>query len=178
VERLCDVVVGAAREPANAIGMLGLGAEHDDRQVGIPRVVDGVAAPDAAADVEAAHVGQQHVQQHNVGTGAAEHLERLLAVGRGQHRVVIGAQVLDEKVHDTGLVIHDEHGRSSHGHGSLGMADRTPENARYGGGQMSAPRRHAGAGLILGGANPDWKNCNGGCDRSRTHPGFWVPEVC
>jgi hypothetical protein len=101
---LCDVVVGAAREPANAIGMLGLGAEHDDRQVGIPRVVDGVAAPDAAADVEAAHVGQQHVQQHNVGTGAAEHLERLLAVGRGQHRVVIGAQVLDEKVHDAGLV--------------------------------------------------------------------------
>jgi RNase adaptor protein for sRNA GlmZ degradation len=63
-----------------------------------------------AAQVDAAHAGQHHVQQHQVRLRSAEQLDRLLGGAGGQHRVVICAEVVHQKFHNSGLVLDDEHG--------------------------------------------------------------------
>src|SRR6185437_7105044 len=75
---------------------------------------DAVATADTAAEIDAAHAGQHHVQQHQVGLRLREQFDRLLGGAGGQHRVVICAEVLDEELHNSGLVLDDEHGCSSH----------------------------------------------------------------
>jgi hypothetical protein len=110
VEGFRNVVVGAAGQAADAIGVLGLGRKHDDRQVGVPRFVDAIATAHAAAQVDAAHTWQHHVQQHQVGLRLREQFDRLFGGAGGQHRVVVCAEVLNQKLHDSGLVLDDEHG--------------------------------------------------------------------
>jgi hypothetical protein len=102
---------GEARaQAADAIGVLRLGRKHDDRQIRVPRLVDAVATAHAAAQIDATHPGQHHIQQHQVGLRLSEQLDRLFGGAGGQHRVVICAEVLHQKLHDSGLVLDDEHG--------------------------------------------------------------------
>jgi hypothetical protein len=63
-----------------------------------------------AAQVEAAHVGQDDIQQHEVGPAAAQHLECLGPAGGGQHGVVVRSQVLGQEVDDARFVVDHEHG--------------------------------------------------------------------
>src|SRR5205823_4215565 len=69
----------------------------------------------APADLVAARVGEQDVQQQHVRPAALEQGDRVGCTARGQHDIVVGTQVLGQKVEDVGLVIDDEHGGLSHG---------------------------------------------------------------
>jgi hypothetical protein len=92
-----DVVIRPALEAAHAIGVLRFRAQHDDRQVRIPQVVDAVALAHRAADVISAHVGQHDVQEDHVGPGAAEKVDRLGACGGGEDAEVVIAEVLGQE---------------------------------------------------------------------------------
>ena len=59
VERLGQVVVGAGIEAQHDVDLLGPGGEHDHGRLGVP-----FAQP--AADLDAVHVGQAQVEQHEV----------------------------------------------------------------------------------------------------------------
>ena len=142
-----------------------LARQHDDRQVGIPRIVDAVARAHQAADVVAAHVGQHDVEQDDVGPRLSQHLDRLGAGRRGQDAEVVVAQVLGQKVHDAGLVVDDEHGGSSHGGASLRVA------AGSGGGHRRPIRTHCRgerpeAPHQVSDIPSNWKVCNGNRCRS------------
>jgi hypothetical protein len=119
VERLGHVVVRAALEAADTVDVLGLGRQHDDRQIGIPGIVDAVARADGAADLVAAHVREHDVEQDHVGAGATEQLDGLGAGGGGQDGEVVVAQVLAQELDDSGLIVDDEHGGFSHRCGSF-----------------------------------------------------------
>ena len=70
VERLGDVVVGAPREPAHAVGLRRAPGEHDHRQLGIDALREAVRGAQPPAQLVAGRVGQHHVQQQQVAVPA------------------------------------------------------------------------------------------------------------
>ena len=84
-ERLGDVVVGAALEAADLVLLLGSGGEHDDRN--LLRVL---RALQRAGQLEAAHVGQHPIDQHQIGPRVGDAGARLAAI-LGLVHVVAGA---------------------------------------------------------------------------------------
>ena len=65
-------------------------------------------AADLAADLEAVHLRQHQVEDHEVGLVAAVQGERLLAVGRGDHGVALLLEVEPHEVHDVAFVVDDK----------------------------------------------------------------------
>ena len=59
-ERFGDVVVGTALEAGHLVRLLSAGGQHDDRDAV-------VVLPDPLAHVDAAELGQHHVEDHHVG---------------------------------------------------------------------------------------------------------------
>ena len=74
-ERLRQVVVGADLEADDAVGLLGTGREHDDRNR--RRLVR--SAADETADLEAVDVRQHEIQDHQIGRPRADGRERVAA---------------------------------------------------------------------------------------------------
>jgi hypothetical protein len=96
-ERLDDVVVRTQLEADDAVDLLALGRDHDDRHVG--------AGTELAADGEAVHVGKAEVEQHEVGAGR---LQRG-ATGRGALDVEpFASQPVGERLGDRVLVLDDQ----------------------------------------------------------------------
>ncbi len=81
---LDDVVVGAGLQAEDDVDVVAARGEHDDRDL--------LGGADAAADLEAAHVGQHQVEQHQVGAEALQGRQPGPAVGRGLHLVAATAQ--------------------------------------------------------------------------------------
>ena len=61
-----------------------------------------------AADLEAVHVGHHHVEQHDVDLAVLAGLERVGAVGGGQHLEIFGEQPDFEQLHIGRDVVDDE----------------------------------------------------------------------
>ena len=102
-ERLRDVVVGAELEAEHLVGLLGLRGEHDDRH--------GAARADRAADVEAVHPRQHHVEHDEVEVVLAQPVERLPAVERRNDVVALLAQGIGQQLLDRQLVVDEQDAR-------------------------------------------------------------------
>src|SRR6478735_5003747 len=59
LERLRHVVIGTGFQPANDVGGIGLGGQHDDGDIGL--------AANLPADLDAVHAGKHEVEQDKVG---------------------------------------------------------------------------------------------------------------
>lgn len=80
-------VVGAGLEPAVAIGGAVERGDHHDWNV-----VGGGIGLEAAADLEAVHVGHHDVEQDDVAFGAGTDRQRLVAVRGGHHVEIFGGE--------------------------------------------------------------------------------------
>ncbi len=64
-ERLDDVVVGAALEPAQAVGVAAAAGEHQDRDLGVDPAGLAVGRADPVQQLQPAPVAQAEVEQHD-----------------------------------------------------------------------------------------------------------------
>jgi len=106
VERLGQVVVGAAVEPAHTVADLVARGHHEDGH-------DADLAQ-AAAEREPVHPGEHQVEHDEVrreGAEGAEGAQPLAAVGRHLHRVALVRQAQAHKVGDGALVLDHQHPR-------------------------------------------------------------------
>ncbi len=99
---LGDVVVGTHLEAHHGVDLAALGRDHDDRHPAL--------GPQLAADVDAVHLGQHHVQQHEVGAGGVEDVQSLGAVARHLDEEALALQTDDEGFDEGLLVLDDEDG--------------------------------------------------------------------
>ena len=99
-EGLYDVIVRAQLQAQDAVDLLALGGEHDDRQAA------GLA--DGAADVDARHAGHHQVQHHHVRMEALHHLQGLLAVVGALVLIALGAQVQPQRLVHHRIVVGDQ----------------------------------------------------------------------
>lgn len=100
-----DVVVGAELEAGHPVCLVAPGGEDDDRDV--------AEALESAQHVEAVHVGEADVEQHQGERPPPELAERLAAVARPDDPVLLVQQVLlHEGAH--AVVVLDEQDRASH----------------------------------------------------------------
>ena len=103
-ERLRHVVVGAGVERGDLLRLVADGGDDDDRHA--------APATHLAADVDAAAVRQDQVQQHRVGRPVRQCVERLL-LRRGRVDLEAGvAQHHAQATDDLRLVVHDEDARA------------------------------------------------------------------
>ena len=123
-ERLDQVVVGALVERDDPVALLGAGGDHDQR---------GVAAfAQAPADLQAVHVRQAEIEQHQVaGTGG----QSRRTGGRGAYFVARPQQAALQGAGNTDVVLDDEHARPGGagpdvGHGHTVTAPRSEAGAR------------------------------------------------
>jgi len=65
--------------------------------------------PPPAADFEAVHVREHHVEDDQVRVAGLGLPERVLAVDRGAHRAAVKFQCHLDELTDVRLVVHDEH---------------------------------------------------------------------
>ena len=96
-EGLDDVVVGAQLEPDDAVDLLALRGDHDDRHVG--------AGAQLPADRETVDVRQPNVEQDEVGR---RRVERRLPGGDTGHLEAFRHEPLDERLRDRVFVLDDE----------------------------------------------------------------------
>ena len=118
VHRLVQEVVGAGVEAGEArLALLLAADQHDRREARV-----GVAF-ELGAHVEAGDARHEHVEQHEVRTLALDDLERVAAVGRGQHGVV---GVLEQQAQpaQVGLVVVDDQHLPRFGHRGKGRGAR------------------------------------------------------
>ena len=103
-EGLGEVVVDAHREGGQAVGLVGAGREHEHGQAGAGRV-----GLEAGQQLGAAQAGHHGVGGDEVDGGfAGQHVQRVLAVGGGEHLVGRGQQ-LAQVLAQVGLVFHHQH---------------------------------------------------------------------
>ena len=103
VEGLDDVVVGARLESRDPVGLVAATAEHDHRDV--------AEVAEALQEVEAAQVGEAHVEDHQVPRHPLERLEGARRVGSLLDPEPLPFQrPPDEETHRV-VVVDDEHPR-------------------------------------------------------------------
>ena len=66
--------------------------------------------PQLAADVDARHLGQHHVEQHEVGADGVEQVEGLGAVAGDLHPEALAGEADGQGVDEAVLVLDDEDG--------------------------------------------------------------------
>ncbi len=108
-ERLDHVVVRADLEAHDAVHLGAAGGEHDDRD--LRRAAQG------AAHVAAVAVRQREVEEHKVGRGGLEALERLRGRERRDDVEAVPGQGARERLGDGRLVLDEEDARAG-AHGS------------------------------------------------------------
>src|SRR5262249_23990213 len=101
-QRLREVVVGAALEPDDPIGLLVACGQHHDWHLR--------ARPDRAADVEAVHPRQPDVEHHHPDRVTAELDEGVLAGAHPDHAVAVPGQVAPDELPDRRLVLDEQDG--------------------------------------------------------------------
>ena len=146
VEGLAQVVVGADFQADDAVHVLALGREHDDRRA----VVGGAQAP---ADRQAVLAGHHQVQYDQVGR-LAQHqpVEGLAVLGEDDFETFL-RQVAAQEVADARVVIHHQDlvgPCCSLGHGSPGIQFVTAPIVKG---------RAAGFGVFPGGLSACYKCC-------------------
>src|SRR4051812_7493367 len=107
-ERLGHVVVGAGVERADLLALVADRAQHDDRQA--------APAADLLADLEAAAVGEDEVEDHDVGRADRDGVERLLLRRGLRDPEARAAQHDPQAAEDLGLVVDDEDVGAALGH--------------------------------------------------------------
>ena len=101
LERLDQVVVGAAVEPADPVLGLGSRRQHQDRHVAV-----GAQPP---ADLDPVHARQPEVEHDQVRNEARGGVERLDPVAGSPHLVALVAQRAPQDVGDLLVVLDDQH---------------------------------------------------------------------
>src|SRR3954447_23489558 len=134
-ERLDDVVVGAEAQADDAVGLLALGGEQDDRRRAVVLALAALAQP--AHHLEAVDAGQHEIEHDEVGPLLGGELERPLAVARDERRVARVLEVARHEVGDGPLVVDDEDRSADvavpgqdHGFNRPGARARQPVRAR------------------------------------------------
>ena len=101
IEGLGDVVVRTHRESEHLVGVLALGAEHDDRQVApLPQLHH------RRQPVEPRH---HHVDDHQPHRTVHRLFERLHPVVRPQHAVALLFEQQRDRLHDLPVVVDHQH---------------------------------------------------------------------
>jgi len=100
LERLDDIVVGAALQAEDHVNGVALGREHDDRYAAL--------GADLPADLKAVGAGQHQVEQHDVGTLATERAQRGISVGHHRGLEALTAQHDAEHLGEGGVVVDDQ----------------------------------------------------------------------
>jgi len=109
---LDQVVVGPGVEPDHAVADLVARRQHQDRQVR-------VRGPQVPAGRQTVEVRHHHVEDHQIGTGAAGRLERQHPVGHRLHVVALEAQAPDQRLAYASVVLgHQYPSGGGIGHGS------------------------------------------------------------
>jgi len=111
IERFGQVVVRADFQPHDALHVVALGGEHDDRQ-GFP------AAAQAPAYRQAVLAGQHEIEDHQVVALARKLPVHLGGVVYHAHREALLGEIAVEQVAQPGVVVHDEDFRFQFGHGN------------------------------------------------------------
>ncbi len=101
IERLGQVVVGAHLEADDAIDVLALGRQHDDRH----RLAGAAQAP---AHGETVFAGQHEVEHDQVRRVALQLLVELARVGKRRHLEALLGQIAGEQVAQAHVVVDDE----------------------------------------------------------------------
>ena len=94
------IIVGAQIQAQHGIGLFLTGGDDDDRGLTFKPVLT-----DKLITV---HVGHHDVQQDQIGLFVAGHVDRILAVGRGEHPVALFGQVILQQLAYAGLIVNDE----------------------------------------------------------------------
>ena len=104
IHRLGHKIVCAGVDPLNLVlALMERRDQHDRRQS------CGLVLLDAIADLETAELGHQHVHEHKIGMLPIHHVERLLAIGCGDHGVTFAGQERFQQLDVRRHVIDDEH---------------------------------------------------------------------
>jgi hypothetical protein len=104
IDRLVEEVVGAGVEAGESgLALLRAADQHHRREAG------GGVPFDLDADVQPGDAGHEHVEQHEVGPLAPDDLERVAAVGRGQHGVVGSFEQLSQPTQVGRVIVDDQH---------------------------------------------------------------------
>jgi hypothetical protein len=107
-ERLAQVIIGTQLQADDPVGLVGTGGEHDDRHMGLARVL---ANP--AAKAEAVLVGQHHIEDHQVARRLVQGLAKPGAIRRGAHLETRTAEVSVQQLANL-LVVVDQQNRFVH----------------------------------------------------------------
>ena len=110
-ERLAHDVVAAALEHPDPLQPVGVAAHDDQRRVGIGPAGEPLARADRVDELERPAVD---VDEDQVRMGRAQQRERLRPVGRGQHPVAVGGEVVGEERARGVVLLGQQDGRSGH----------------------------------------------------------------
>ena len=105
-ERLDDVIVGADREAAHALGFLAARGHHDDRQR-----ARGLARPEPPADFEARHARQHPVEDDEVGRVLGEAQLGLVAPLDALDDIALRLEIVGEQQGQIRFVLDDQDAR-------------------------------------------------------------------
>ena len=108
-ERLWNVVVGAAVEPAHPVRFLAARGQHDDRERARLR-----RATDLAADFDAGNQRQHPIEQHDVGFALGNAHQRLFAVARLGDLETVLFEIVAQQGDERRLVFDDQDERAGH----------------------------------------------------------------
>ena len=127
-ERLGDVVVGAELEADDAVELLALRGQHDERQAGGRGV-----ALEQARELEAVEARQHQIEDDEVGETAANRLESAVAPAFDRHSEAGALEVELQHFGDVRLVFDDQNARRDHAgdvsmRPSAGSAEKPAEN--------------------------------------------------
>ena len=100
-ERLGHVVVGAEIERLHLVGLRVARREHDDRH--------GRPAADDAAHLDARHIRQPEIEEHEIGRVLAHLMESVCAARGGRYLVSVRAQEEPDRRLNGGLIVHEQH---------------------------------------------------------------------
>ena len=126
VERLGDVVVGAQLQAHDLVGVFHARGQHDDRRGG-QRLV---GAHDAR-DLPTVEVRHHQVEDDQVGPLAAQHVQRGLAIGGGEHLVAGLLQVAAQHFDDGLIIVNDQDSLWHRSHSSdLSVPQDSQENVK------------------------------------------------
>ena len=100
-EGLHQVIVGALFQALDAVVQRAARAQNQDRRPDL-------AVADALQHLQAVHIGQHEVQNHQVVIGGVDVVERRRAGGRGIHGVARALQTAAQEVGDALFVLDDQ----------------------------------------------------------------------
>ena len=98
-----DVIVGAAVQAADLVGLFATRGQHQDRQS-----AGGRQAPDLTTHLDAGHERQHPVEQDDIGLLLGNAEQRFLTVLRFRNGKAFPLQIVSQKGDERGLVLHDE----------------------------------------------------------------------